>query len=124
MQAVRLVPKPRRLTQILRRLLQRKLEVNNMASAPGTGTNTGTKKASSGKVTNTGRVGNAKSATVKKANQATGTAGRNAGVRGGTSTTTNPKVKTTGAKGAFKKVAPRVKGVAVNKGTNRGRAGK
>jgi len=47
-----------------------------MASAPGTGTNTGTKKASSGKVTNTGRVGNAKSATVKKANQATGTAGQ------------------------------------------------
>jgi len=95
-----------------------------MASAPGTGTNTGTKKANSGKMTNTGRVGNAKSAPVKKANQAVGTAGRNAATRAGTSVTTNPKVKTTGARGAFKKVAPKVSGVSVNKGTNRGRAGK
>jgi len=97
-----------------------------MASAPGTGSNTGTKKASSkgAKVTTSGRVGNAKTVPVKRSNQATGTAGRNAATRAGTSVTTNPKVKTTGARGAFKKVAPKVSGVSVNKGTNRGRAGK
>lgn len=95
-----------------------------MASAPGTGKNIGTKKANPSKVTKTGRVGNAKSTPVRGSNQATGTAGRNAGVRKGTSTTTNPKVKATGTSGAFKKVAPRVKGVSVNKGTPRGRAGK
>src|SRR5882757_1836043 len=93
-----------------------------MNSAPGTGKNVGTGKAPA-KATS-GRVGNAKSTKIAKSNQATGTAGRNAATRTGTSLTTNTKVKTTGAKGAFKKVSPKVSGVSVNKGTNRGRAGK